>query len=167
MYLKFDYFSTTTDKLWIHKCNPENYGLFLSEVQHYIYQMEEDRQHWEEKRKKLDEWGPLLQLFVSFFAVFICSIICVISYEIFNENSSICTILSTIFILLLIGYEFYIWKKLTIWNMYNRWMERKYKKRTQYNPVIEKLLDDANLMKLSRWIGVSSYKRTTMSPNMV
>ena len=28
--------------------------------------------------------------------------------------------------------------------MYNRWMERKYKKRTQYNPVIEKLLDDAN-----------------------
>lgn len=143
-YFKFDYFSTSLSDMWVHKCNPEEYGLTISEVEDYIYQMKEDRRLWDEKRKELDQWGPLLQLFVSLSAVFIYALLCVIFSEIFKENRSVCFILASIFIFLLIGYEIHIWKNSSILNKYNRWMERKYKKRTQYNPVIEKLLDDAN-----------------------
>ncbi|MBR1492796.1 MAG: hypothetical protein IJ610_08655 [Bacteroidaceae bacterium] len=143
-YQKFDYFSTSDDKLWIHKCNLEKYGLTLSEVKDYIYQMNKDRLQWEEKRKKFDEWGPVLQLFVSVVAVFIYALISTISYEIFKESSYICTTLSTCFLFLLVVFEYYIWKNVKVLNRYDKWLEKKYKKKTQYNPIIEKLLDDAN-----------------------
>ena len=44
--------------------------------------------------------------------------------------------------------------------IYDIWLEKKYKKRTQYNPVIEKLLDDANF---EHWKYVNEQERIRTS----
>ncbi len=157
-YRKFEYFSTRTPDLWNHKCNLEQYGLTLSEVESYIYQMENDRLQWEEKRKTLDEWGPILQLFVSFSALFLYGLVSTILYEILKENINICALLAFIHLILLVVFEIGLWKNSRVMNRYNRWLENKYKKKTQNNPIIEKVLEDANFerWKYSNGIKVSS-----------
>ena len=100
------------------------------------------------REKKTEDVGYWIHLFASIFAIPILLIIikqyvCVL-LDVYDEDSIINNLLSIIFFILFGWMEFHIWKNETIINIYNNWIEKKYKKRSQYNPVIEKLLDDAN-----------------------
>lgn len=146
-YFKFDYFSTRTSDLWYNRLNLEQYGLTSMEVYDYIKQMEKDRENWHEKWNKLTKWGLLLQIAGSIAIPFILILvkyeICVL-LDIYDTESIINNIISIIVFLVFIGLEIYIWVFEIISGLYDIWLEKKYKKRSQYNPVIEKLLDDAN-----------------------
>lgn len=149
-YFKFDYFSTSITDLWYgyDRLNLEYYGLTSTEVSHYINQMIKDRERWNEKEKKTQDVGYWIHLFASIFAIPILLIIikqhvCVL-LDVYDEDSIINNLLSIIFFILIGWMEFHIWKNETIINIYNNWIEKKYKKRSQHNPVIEKFLDDAN-----------------------
>lgn len=158
-YFKFDYFSTPTSDLWYNGLNLEQYGLTSMEVYDYIKQMEKDREKWYEKRKKFTRWGLLLQIVVSIAIPFILILIkyeiCVL-LDIYDTESIINNIISIIAFLVFLGLEIYIWVFEIISGIYDIWLEKKYKKRTQYNSVIEKLLDDANF---EHWKYVNEQER--------
>lgn len=146
-YKKFDYFETPLKIINSFRdyVNPEKYKYKIDglEVHAYIYKIEEDRKRWDFYRVRYKDF-PLILLviitlflpIIAFFVIYLIS-----SFGISNIDKKI---ISYFIVYQTVIIEFSMWRNFKFIDIYNKWVEKKYKKRSQFNRIIDEYLEDVN-----------------------
>ena len=144
-YRPFDYFSTNMFYIDIDWSEIDKYGVTKDEVEIFLEVMEKDRKAWEKKWNAIDNWGVVLNFFVSLVVIPLVALL-VASYM--GHNYDMDNIIpSTIFNLFLAGciiLEVLIWTKYRICDLIVEWGTLYYKRKSQDKPIIEKFIEDCN-----------------------
>lgn len=142
-FVQFDYFDTPEDRILLHRVVCIKYGLTQDEVFSYIKIMRSDRSRWEKKQPIFELSGILLQILFSFILCVVFNFIAgIVAMRIGGSELTGAFVYFIVVSLLSIPCLFYIWSKELIIKVVGKYGIHKYKKRSQYDPVMEKYFDD-------------------------
>lgn len=148
-YKKFDYFETPIRHidLFTNIVKPEQHGVNALEVYQYIYKMEEDRRLWQDKWRRYKDFDVLFlilfSLLIPIIAYIVKMLVCYL-LDFYDDTFIDKKIISYFIFYQAIVIEFHMWNNLKFLNMYEKWVEKKHKKRSQFNRLIEEYLDLVN-----------------------
>ena len=148
-YRKFDYFKTPIESIsgFSNFVNPEKYKTNDLEVFHYLYNMEIDRKNWGIMWNRYKDWSVIFLVIFSLLLPIIAYLMIILSCKmlsLYEVNIIDRKIISYFIIYQTIITEFSMWYKLRFIDLYNKYIERKYKKRSQFNRLIEEYLEVVN-----------------------
>ena len=148
-YKQFDYFETPIRCIsrFNDYVNPERYSLNALDIYQYIFNIEEDRKAWAWTWNRYKDWSAILLVVMSLLLPIIAYIVIMLTCYLLNlfDVSNIDKKIISYFI----GYqtiiiEIQMWNHLRFIDIYNKWIEKKYKKRSQFNRIIEEYLEEVN-----------------------
>lgn len=155
-YYPFDYFSSDInivyDYINFNKIDISKYNLKYNDITSYLEKIKDDRKYYYSKRDSIERLiSPLIPIFGFFFIIFFILILETIIYKfvyyLFNftsDDNLFIKILHPCSICLMIFTLIYIFINDDFYNMLRYLINKKYKKKSQDNPIIEKLIEDIN-----------------------